>query len=209
LTAFSGWIYGGRCDDSRININQKEIIMNRSVINQGGARNWCCAMLAGLVLLSWAGPVSGGEKQAVQSVAIAVGYTPGKMSVTPGGTIHVEGFTVVYMVLSANPLTNGRLTVTGNFNGDLTLDGVGSGHSSFEVGTWDLSSEVPAFTPSAAGGCWASKWESKGILGGEGAIHALGHGIAGEVEGMIYAVVGQADPDGVAAYTGWLLDPKN
>ena len=62
--------------------------MNRSVFNLGGARTWCCAMLAGSVLLSWAWPVAGGEKQTIQSVAIPVGYTPGAMSVTPGGTIN-------------------------------------------------------------------------------------------------------------------------
>ncbi len=183
--------------------------MDRSVFNRGGAKTWCCAMLAGLVLVSWAWPVAGGEKQTVQSVAMAVGYTPGEMNVTPGGTIHIEGFSVVYMVLSDNPLTNGRLTVTGNFNGDISLNGVGSGSSSFEVGTWDLSSGAPVFTASAAGSRWASRWESKGILGGAGTIKAVGHGIAGEVEGMVYVVEGQAAPDGSAAYTGWLLDPKN
>ncbi len=187
--------------------------MNRTVLNRGSARSWCCAMMAGLVVLSWAWPAVGGQKQSIQSMAIPVGYTPGESRVTPGGTTHVEGWTLVYMVLSENPLTAGRLTVTGHFNGDLALDGVGSGPSTFEIGTWDLSSGLPIFTASAARGLWDSRWESQGILGGASMVKAVGQGVAGEVEGMVYAVEGEIAWDSsletyVTHYSGWLLDPK-
>ena len=95
--------------------------MNRTVLNRGGARSWCCAIMAGLVLLSWAWPVAAGEKQNIQSIAVPMGFTMGEMRVTPEGTVHIQGLSAVYMMLSDNPLTAGQLTVTGNFNGDLTV----------------------------------------------------------------------------------------
>ncbi len=189
--------------------------MNRSVLNRGGARTWCCAMLAGLALLSWVWPAAGGQKQNLQSIGVSMGFTMGEMRVTPGGTILIEGLSAVYMMLSDNPLTAGRLTVTGNFNGDSSLYGVSSGSAIFEVGVWDLSSGAPVFKASAAGSQWAGRWELKGILGGAITQHkAVGHGIAGEVQGMVYAVEGQTVWDEglkmyVTAYSGWLLDPKN
>jgi hypothetical protein len=94
------------------------------------------------------------------------------------------------MMVSENPLAAGKLTVTGQFNGDLDLDGVGSGSSVFEVGTWDLSTGTPVFTPSAAGGRWTARWELKGVLAGACTVKAIGHGISGEVEGMMYSVEG-------------------
>ncbi len=189
--------------------------MNKSVLNRNGARSWCSAILAGLVLLSWAWPAAGGQKQSIQSIGIPLGFTMGEMRVTPGGTIHIEGLGAVYMMLSDNPLTAGRLTVTGNFNGDLSLYGAGSGPVIFDVGTWDFSSGTPVFKASAAGGRWAGRWEHKGILGGAITQHkGVGQGIAGEVLGMVYAVEGQTVWDEtfdmyVTAYSGWLLDPKN
>jgi hypothetical protein len=189
--------------------------MNRSVLNRGGARTWCCAMLAGLALLSWAWPAAGGQKQAIQSIAVAVGGSSGEASVTPGGTVHIRGLSAVYMVLSGNPLTAGRLTVTGNFNGDLSMDGAGSGSGTFEIGTWDLSSGVPVFVASAAGGYFQTRWEVKGVLGGAGSLKGVGHGVAGEAEGMTFVFEGETNvwdselQTYVTKYTGWLLDPKS
>ncbi len=189
--------------------------MNRSVLNRSGARASCCAMLAGLALVSAAWPVAGGEKQNIQCIAVPMGFTMEEMRVTPGGTVRVEGLGAVYMMLSDNPLTAGRLTVTGNFNGDLSLYGVSSGSAIFEVGTWDFSSETPVFKASAAGGRWAGRWEHMGILGGAITQHkGVGHGIAGEVQGMVYAVEGLTVWDEpskayMTVYSGWLLDPNS
>ncbi|HEY5911868.1 MAG TPA: hypothetical protein VJA21_14795 [Verrucomicrobiae bacterium] len=171
--------------------------------------------MAGLVLLSWAWPVAGGEKQNIQSIAVPMGFAMEEMRVTPGGIIHVEGLSAVYMMLSDNPLTAGRITVTGNFNGELSLNGVGSGSAIFEGGAWDSTSGTPVFNASADGGLWEGMWEHKGILGGAITQHkAVGHGVAGEVQGMVYAVEGQTVWNDefdmyVTVYTGWLLDPKN
>jgi hypothetical protein len=164
--------------------------MNRSILNRSGARTWRCAMLAGLMMLSWALPVTGGEKQLIQCVAIAVGGSPGEIKVTPGGTVHIKGLGAVYMMLSDNPLINGRLTVTGNFNGDLELNGVASGSGLFEIGTWDLSSGMPVFEAAADGAYYTSRWEFKGLLAAEGSLKAVGHGIAGAVDGLVYVVEG-------------------
>lgn len=191
---------------------ERKSVMNSSVLNRSGAQSWCCAAVAVLVLLSWAWPVVGGVKQDVYCTGVPTAFTLGEMRVTPGGAVHIKGLSAVYMVLSDNPLLAGRLTVTGNFNGDLSLYGVSSGSAIFEVGTWD---ESAVFTPSAAGGLWEGRWEHMGILGGAITRHkAVGHGVAGEVEGMVYAVEGQMVWDEtfemyVTAYSGWLLDPKN
>lgn len=187
--------------------------MNRSTLDRNGARTWCCAMLTGLMVLSWALPVASAEKQPIQSVAIAVGGTPGEMRVTPGGTVHIKGLGAVYMMLSDNPLITGRLTVTGNFNGDIYLNGVASGSGLFEVGTWDLSSGTPDFKAAADGAYYTSRWVFKGFLAAEGSLKAVGHGIAGSVEGLVYSAVGTTAWDDVlgmytTTWSGWLLDPK-
>lgn len=190
---------------------ERKIVMSNSVLNRSGARNWSYAVLAGLVLLSWIWPVAGGVKQDIQCTGVPLAFTLGEMRVTPGGTVHIKGLSAVYMVLSDHPLVTGRLTVTGNFNGDLSLCGVSSGSAIFELGTWD---ESAVFTPSAAGGRWEARWEHRGILGGAITQHkAVGRGVAGEVQGMVYAVEGETVWDEtfemyVTAYSGWLLDPK-
>ena len=163
------------------------------------------APLAALVL--WASPVAASQKVPVSNLAITIDYTPGQTHVSANGNVHVKGLQVVYMLLGENPLVVGRLTVTGNFNGDADLNGVGSGSSVLEVGSWDFSLGYPVFVPSPEGGRFEARWESQGNLQGASTVWAVGHGVAGEVEGMTYSVVGEAGDPLSAVYTGWLLDP--
>ncbi len=182
--------------------------MKSSLLKQSKPLTACSGMLAGLAaLLLWTWPATAGEKQAVESVGVIIGFDPGQTSVTPSGNVHIRGFSEVEMIVSENPLTTGRLTVVGDWNGDAELKGVGSGTSTFEVGTWDLSSGAPVFIPSPTGGLWRSVWEGNGTLGGQATLHAIGHGVAGEVAGMVYTVEGQAATALPVHYIGWLLDP--
>jgi hypothetical protein len=186
----------------------KMLVGSSSVLNQSGSRTWCCGMLAVMAaLLLWAWPATAGEKQSVNAVATYLSFDFGQTSVTPSGNIHLNSMGAVCMVLSANPLATGRLTWVGDFEGDAQLNGSGAGTGIFEVGTWDFSSGVPVFESSPAGGLWVTKWETRGSLAGLGyAGKVVGHGVAGEVEGMQENLdfEGGGGPD---QYTGWLLDP--
>jgi hypothetical protein len=186
----------------------KMLVGSSSVPNQSGRRTWCCGMLAVMAaLLLWAWPATAGEKQAVENMAITIDFDSGQTSATPSGNVHIRNLRAVYMVLSDNPLVAGRLTVVGDFNADAQLNGVGSGKSTFEIGTWDLSTGAPVFIPSPTGGLFLGTWESKGNLAGPFTVQSAGHGVAGEVEGMQFNAEGQA-PDALSShYTGWLLDP--
>ncbi len=112
------------------------------------------------------------------------------------------------MAVSSNPLVNGRITTEGNFEGDAELNGSGSGPGLFEVGTWDLSSGSPVFTPSPAGGLWVTTWELRGSMAGLGYVgRVVAHGIAGEVEGMQATSYFQGGGGSTDYYTGQILDP--
>ena len=154
--------------------------------------------------LAWA--ASAGEKQDIQVAGIYIAYDTGQGGTTPGGTAHYKGVHAVVIMLSDNPLTNGRLSWQGNSNADPAGNFAGSGTGLFEVGTWDL--DTLTFTPS--GGVWVTKWEGKGLV--ENAIpisytvKVIGHGVAGEVEGMHFDVEAVGG-GGFDFYSGQLLDP--
>lgn len=183
-------------------------LLKSSDLKPSRATTWCCGLLAGLAaLLVWARPATAGEKQSVEAVAYYLSFDTGLTTVTPSGNIHFRGMRAVCMVVSNNRLVNGRITWEGNFEGDEELNGAGSGTGIFEVGTWDLSAGSPVFTPSPAGGLWVTKWEARGSLAGLGyAGKVVGHGIAGEVEGMqdSFYFHGGGTTD---YYTGQILDP--
>jgi hypothetical protein len=168
------------------------------------------SMLAGLAaLLVWAWPALAGVKHAVEAVAIYLSLDPGEARATPSGNVHVKDMGAVCMMVSENPLFAGRLTWTGNFEGDAQMNGAGSGTGVFEVGTWDLSSDVPVFIPSSTGGRWVTKWEARGSLSGLGYVgKVVGHGIAGEVEGMQFDVELVGGITGADYYSGQLLNPQ-
>ncbi len=173
---------------------------------KGRITRW--SMLAGLAaLLVWAGPVTAGEKQAVEITGQYLAIDWGQTSVTPSGNVHVVGLSATVMMVSDNPLVTGRLTWVGIWNGDAELNGGGSGTGLFEVGTWDLSSGVPVFTPSPTGALWVTKWEMRGNPNGPYEGKVMGHGIAGEVEGMQFDLAGLGGA-GVDNYSGEVLDPQ-
>jgi hypothetical protein len=188
--------------------NERNGDMKSSDLKRSHSTAWWCGMLAGLAaLLVWASPAAAGEKQSVEAVASYLSFDFGQTSVTPSGNIHLNSMGAVCVVVSANPLVTGRLTWVGDFQGDGQLNGSGSGTGNWEVGTWDLSSGVPIFKPSPAGGLWVTKWEARGSLAGLGYTGKfVAHGVAGEVEGMQenleFAGGGLTD-----YYTGQILDP--
>ena len=172
---------------------------------QSGITRW--SLLAGVAaVLVWAWPATAGQKQAVEAVSVTLSFDPGQASATPGGNIHIKGMTAVNMLVSENPLFTGRLTWVGNFNGDAQLNGVGSGTGMFEVGTWDLSSGAPVFIPSPAGGLYVTTWQGQGNPISAYEVKVVGHGIAGEVAGMQFDVIGNGDLFSTL-YSGELLDP--
>ena len=65
---------------------------------------------------------------------------------------------------------------------------------------------MPVFAPSPNGGRWVTKWEGKGNPNGSYEVKVIGHGIAGEVEGMQFGLAAQGG-GGVDNYSGQLLDP--
>ena len=159
-------------------------------------------------LLVWAWPATAGEKQTVEIVATYLASDWGQASVTPSGNIHIKDMGATCMMVSDNPLVTGRLVWVGNANGDAELNAVGAGTGVFEVGTWDLSNpQQPVFTPSPAGGLWVTKWEMKGQFPVNYEGKVMGHGVAGEVEGMQFDLAGQGG-GGVDYYSGELLDPQ-
>ncbi len=111
-------------------------------------------------------------------------------------------------MVADNPLLTGRYTAEAICNLDAQLTGVFSGKGVIEVGAWALVDGVPVFTPSATGGKWVVKSESKGNLYGPFESKLVGHGIAGEVEGMQFVLTGQ-EPEGAPyeLFSGEILDP--
>jgi len=101
-------------------------------------------------------------------------------------------------------LFNGRLTWVGDWNGDAQLNGSGQGTGVFEVGTWDSSG---AFTPSPSGGTWVTKWEVFVNPAGHYTGKVIGHGVAGEVDGMQFDAALAWTGPGVEDYTIQFLDP--
>ncbi len=164
----------------------------------------CAAAVALYLGLAWT--AAGGEKQDIQITGIYIAYDPGEGGPTPGGTAHYKNINAVVIMLSDNPLVNGRLTWQGSANVDPRGNFAASGTGRFEVGTWDLATLT--FTPS--GGLWVTVWEGQGIMQDltpvSDNIKVVGLGAEGEVEGMQYVteIVGGA---GMDYYTGQLLDP--
>ena len=66
---------------------------------------------------------------------------------------------------------------------------------------------MPVFIPSPTGGLWVTKWEMRGNPTGFYEGKVMGHGIAGEVEGMQFDLAGQGG-GGVDSYSGEILDPQ-
>ena len=155
-------------------------------------------------LLLWAWPATAGEKQAASVVGTYLGLDLGQASQTPSGNMHLKDVVAVVMMISDNPLVNGRLTWTGNINTDAQGNGVGSGTGVFEVGTWDFISGAPVFT--ASEGLWVTKWEFKGNMFGPYTVKVIAHGVAGEVEGMQFDFAAQGG-GGIDYYSGSILDP--
>jgi hypothetical protein len=159
-------------------------------------------------LLVWACPTAAGVKQAVEIAAIYLAQpTIGEVDVTPSLNVHIKGLKATQMMLSENPLVTGRLSWKGNVNVDAQGNGVGAGTGTFEVGTWALSSGVPVFTPSPLSGQWETKFEIKGNLNGPYTVKVIGHGVAGEVEGMQFIFEARWISTGVDAYSGEILNP--
>lgn len=183
--------------------------MNKSITGLLKGRRSRCHMATGLAtLLVFALPAVAGEKQEVFCTGEGLAFDPGQTTVTPSGRVHLRGMGSEAKMESANPLFTGRLTWVGNFNGDATLTGVGSGTGVFEIGTWDSSTAPPVFTPSPAGGVYVTKWEGRGNPLGPYEIKIIGHGIAGEVEGMQFNVTGVGSLF-LTYYNGQLLDPHH
>ena len=173
---------------------------------QGRRTRWSMLAAVSAASLVWAWPATAGEKQTVEIMAQYIAVNWGQASATPSGNIHVKGMGATAMMMSANPLVTGRLAWVGDWNGDAELNGGGAGTGVFEVGTWDRSSGVPVFIPSPTGGQWVTKWEMKGNPNGTYEGKVMGHGVAGEVEGMQFDLAGQGG-GGVDYYSGQLLDP--
>ncbi len=182
---------------------------NKTLINHWTARaagslfttGWTAA-----VLLS-AGPVLAGEKLAVTDLATTISMDNGQRQVSANGNVHLHGMKAVYILEANTPLLSGRLTIVGDFNGDADLNGFGAGTATLEVGTWDFSSGKPVFIPSPTGGMFVDHWQLKGNVLGPYTLSAVGHGIAGEVDGMQYNVEAEAPNAFTAFYVGFLLDP--
>lgn len=175
------------------------------------------SMLVGLgAVLLWAGPAVAGVKQHVEVVAwwpspLAVDL--GEWSVTPSGHIRATGMKAVEILVSDNALLTGRFILESDANSDAELiKTVSSGTGVIEIGTWDFTQtdpEIggPVFVPSPTGGQWFVKGEAKGSyasLSFEGQF--VGHGIAGEVEGMQFVLAGHWEGF-QGGYSGEILDP--
>ncbi len=174
---------------------------------KGRITRW--SILAGLaVVLVWAGPSIAGVKQTFTGGSWYLALNLGEWSVTPSGNIHVRGMGGVEMWVADNALPTGRLTFEGNGNYDAQLNGVGSGTGVLEVGTWAVVDDVPVFTASPTGGQWVVQWEAKGNLFGPLEVKFVGHGVAGEVEGMQFVLTGQRSQGAPSALgSGEILDP--
>ena len=177
-------------------------------LRQGRIARWSrwAAMLT--VLLVWASPTAAGVKWDAEIDGFFYDGVPGQWSVTPSGNIHIDGMLTVVRMISDNPLLNGRLTWVGNINADAEFNGVGSGTGVFEVGTWEFNSESEEweFTADQKNSIWVTKWEAGGNLLVSYEVKVIGHGIAGEVEGMQFSVIALGG-GGVESYIGQLLDP--
>jgi hypothetical protein len=166
------------------------------------------SLLAGLAaVLVWAGPAIAGVKQTCEGIGYIFFFEPSEWSVTPSGNIRMSAKAGQVMLLD-NPLLTGRFTYEGDANMDAQMNGVLSGTGVYEVGTWDFGGALPVFTPSPGGGQWVVQWEAKGNLYGPAMTKFVGHGIAGEVEGMQFVLTGQ-QPEGelYGLYSGEVLDP--
>jgi hypothetical protein len=174
---------------------------------KGRRLHWSIVAAIPVALLALAWPVSAGVKQTVEvtGIYLAVDWGQAKPPTLSGNT-HVKNLSAVVMMVSANPLLNGRLTWVGEWNGDAQLNGGGQGTGVFELGTWALTTDGWEFTPSARGGLWVTKWEVFGNPTGATAGKVMGHGVAGEVEGMQFDAA-QTGSLGVDLYNIQLLDP--
>jgi hypothetical protein len=105
----------------------------------------------------------------------------------PDGRIHVRGMVMQYEEVSSCPQLAGINTVTMNANWDAN-----------EVGPiWGT-----ARPETHDGGVWEVTWTGKTYADGSSAYRAVGHGVAGSVEGLhaqLYATNGE--------WTATILDP--
>jgi hypothetical protein len=162
--------------------------------------------MAALVL---AGPLIAGDTQSVTATATTLSMDFGEWHQAANGNVHIRGLKLVYIFEGSSPLISGRLTSVGDFNGDSDLNGVASGTSTLELGSWDFSSGEPVFIPSPEGGLFVDHWEIKGNASGPYTGKAVGHGLAGEVQGMQYNVQFQGSDTFTAYYGGLLLNPHS
>jgi hypothetical protein len=183
--------------------------MKNLSINPSRSTAWGFGVLASLAaLLVWGQPAVGGEKQDIQFTAYVLGAEVGSQSITPSGNTGIEYTSVLNMVVSENPLLNGRLIWQGAINTNAKQVSTGSGTGVFEVGTWDLSGPTPVFTPSKDGGVYVTKWEFRNSAAGPYHLKVVGHGVAGEVEGLQFVAEAQGYNIYVDVCIGQLLDPK-
>lgn len=87
----------------------------------------------------------------------------------PGGNIHVRGMVQRYEEASSCPQLAGFNTVTMNANWDASYAGP----------IWGTSVNL-----TTDGGVWETTWQGKTFADGSFAYQAVGHGVAGPVEGL-------------------------
>lgn len=185
--------------------------MNTNAVGRLGSKNPVRVLLTivAAALLFWTLPASAGEKVAVQTTSITIALLdPGQTAQTPGGIVQVRGLSVLNMMVSENPLVNGLETATLDGHMDAEGNGVFQITWTVVVGTWDLSSGTPIFTPSPDGGVWKGTGLIWGNFYGRAEGNAVAHGTAGAVKGMTVVKQGVRETfTSPSVWTGWLLDP--
>jgi hypothetical protein len=178
-------------------------IENRSQIGgilcAGGA---LAAMAIALLLGTLA--IAGEKVDKKQVIQITAQYLAapilGEPRKTPNLKMQIDILEAIVAMVSENPLVTGLLTYTGQLNVDSEGNGVGGGTGLLTV--------IDGDTQAPTGGLWRTKWEFKGNMNGPYTVKVIGHGIAGEVEGMQFSAVATWVEPGLEHYEGQLLNPK-
>lgn len=118
----------------------------------------------------------------------------------PSGNVHVRGMTTLYQEMASDPRMSGLNTVVMNANWSPYFSGPMWGTSESVISD---SADCPG------GGFWRGTWTGTMNADGSYSYRAIGKGLSGCVEGLLYTLIA-TNPGGgeLTTYTGEILDPK-
>jgi hypothetical protein len=123
----------------------------------------------------------------------------GIWSFLPSGNVHVRGMTTAYQELATDPRMAGLNTATMNANWRPDFSGPMWGTSESVISD---SADCPG------GGVWRGTWTGTMNADGSYSYRAVGKGLSGCVEGLLYTLIAVSPGGGaLTTYTGEILDP--